>query len=101
MLYREIIAVCSEIHTKHINTVCGQNVEFFNAKPGGAYSNHLKVKYETLLTNEQLQKLYRKHINTLVVQNAALFIVIFINCSWVVTRWQYTFTHKQYIEQPK
>jgi hypothetical protein len=28
MLYREIIAVCSEIHTKHINTLCGQNVEF-------------------------------------------------------------------------
>jgi hypothetical protein len=26
MLYREIIAVCSEIHTKHINTLCGQNV---------------------------------------------------------------------------
>jgi len=25
MLYREIIAVCSQIHTKHINTVCGQN----------------------------------------------------------------------------
>ena len=23
MLYREIMAVCSEIHTKHINTVCG------------------------------------------------------------------------------
>jgi len=22
MLYREIIAVCSQIHTKHINTVC-------------------------------------------------------------------------------
>ena len=32
MLYREIIAVCSEIHTKHINTVCGQNVEFVNVK---------------------------------------------------------------------
>jgi len=27
MLYREIMAFCSEIHTKHINTVCGQNVE--------------------------------------------------------------------------
>jgi len=27
MLYREIIAVCSEIHTKHINTLCGLNVE--------------------------------------------------------------------------
>jgi len=26
---------------------------------------------------------------------------IFINCSWVVTGWQYTFTHKQYIEQHK
>jgi len=31
MLYREIIAVCSEIHTKHINTLCGQNVEIFDA----------------------------------------------------------------------
>jgi len=32
MLYREIIAVCSEIHTKHLNTLCGQNVEFVNIK---------------------------------------------------------------------
>jgi len=32
MLYREIIAVCSEIHTKNINTVCGQNVEYFIVK---------------------------------------------------------------------
>ena len=32
MLYREIIAVCSQIHTKHINTLCGQNVEFLNVK---------------------------------------------------------------------
>ena len=30
MLYREIIAVCSEIHTKHINILCGQNVELLN-----------------------------------------------------------------------
>ena len=34
MLYREIIAVCSQIHTKHINTLCGQNVELLNVKPG-------------------------------------------------------------------
>jgi len=33
MLYREIMAVCSEIHTKHINTLCGQNVELLNVKP--------------------------------------------------------------------
>jgi len=32
MLYREIIAVCSEIHTKHTNTLCGQNVEFVEDK---------------------------------------------------------------------
>jgi hypothetical protein len=32
MLYREIIAVCSQIHTKHINTLRGQNVELLNVK---------------------------------------------------------------------
>jgi hypothetical protein len=32
MLCREIIAVCSEIHTKHISTLCGQNVELLNVK---------------------------------------------------------------------
>ena len=32
MLYREIMAVCSEIHTTHINTVCGRNVELLNVK---------------------------------------------------------------------
>jgi len=28
MLCREIIAVCSEIYTKQVNALCGQNVEF-------------------------------------------------------------------------
>ena len=32
MLYREIIALCSGIHTKHINTLCGQNVELLNVE---------------------------------------------------------------------
>jgi hypothetical protein len=32
MCYREIMAVCSEIHTKHINNPCGQNVELLNVK---------------------------------------------------------------------
>jgi hypothetical protein len=32
MLYREIIAVCSQIHTKHINTLGGQNVELLDVK---------------------------------------------------------------------
>jgi hypothetical protein len=46
MLYREIIAVCSEIHTKHINTLYGQNVELLNVEPGGGtYSNHWARKF--------------------------------------------------------
>ena len=32
MLYSEIIAVRSQIHTKHTNTVCGQNVELLNVQ---------------------------------------------------------------------
>jgi hypothetical protein len=35
MLYREIIAVCSEIHKP-----CGQNVELLNVELGGIYSDH-------------------------------------------------------------
>jgi hypothetical protein len=50
MLYREIIAVCSEIHTKHINTVCGQNVDLFKSlKRGGKYSNHCGLKRHCLI----------------------------------------------------
>jgi len=32
MLYSEIIAVCSQIHTQHINILCGQNVELLNVE---------------------------------------------------------------------
>jgi hypothetical protein len=45
MLYREIIAVCSQIHTKHINTLCGQNVEFF-----GAFAKLRKAITVTVMT---------------------------------------------------
>jgi len=38
MLYGEIIAVCSQIHTKHINTQCRRNVEFL-----GAFANLRKA----------------------------------------------------------
>jgi hypothetical protein len=40
MLYREIVDNGSEMHTKRINTLCGQNLEFLNVKPGGKYSGH-------------------------------------------------------------
>jgi len=32
MLCREIIAVCSQIHTNRVNTLCGQSVELLNVK---------------------------------------------------------------------
>jgi len=35
MTYKAKVAACSEIRTKHINTLCGQNVELLNVKPGG------------------------------------------------------------------
>jgi len=40
MLYREIIAVCSQIQTKHTITLCGQNVEWLSVNPSGTYGDH-------------------------------------------------------------
>jgi len=39
MLYREIIAVCSQIDTKHVNSLWGQNLEFCNVHSGGTRNN--------------------------------------------------------------
>ena len=43
MFYSEITAVCSEIRAEHLNTLCGQNVEFIYFKPDGTYINHLAL----------------------------------------------------------
>ena len=97
MLYKEIIAVCSQIHTKHINTLCGQNVQLLNVKPGGMYSNHWSElctrtqsvphsKHSVSVTKTSQLMLYReiiavcsqiqtKHINTLCEQNVELLNV--------------------------
>ena len=32
MLYGEIFAACSQIHTNHINTLCGQKTELLKVK---------------------------------------------------------------------
>jgi hypothetical protein len=45
MLYREMIAVCFEIHKDHRSTVCGQNVEFYSVKPGVTCSNYYTLKF--------------------------------------------------------
>ena len=47
MLYREIITVCSQIHTKHINTLYVHKVELLNVKPGCAFSDHCAVHIVT------------------------------------------------------
>jgi len=44
MLYREIISVCSQIDTKHINTLYGQNVELRSVKYGSTYNNYWDLK---------------------------------------------------------
>jgi hypothetical protein len=32
MLNGELTSVCSQIHAKHVNTLCGHNVELLNDK---------------------------------------------------------------------
>jgi hypothetical protein len=51
MLYSETIAVCSQIHTKHINTLCGENVGQLNVTPPGTYSEWplgFEITYEVI-----------------------------------------------------
>jgi hypothetical protein len=44
MLFREIIAVYCENHTKHINTLCEQNKGFLNVKSNGTYIYHFALQ---------------------------------------------------------
>jgi len=46
MLYREIIAVCSQIYTKHFNAFCGQNAEFLNVKAGAANGRRVVAPHQ-------------------------------------------------------
>jgi len=82
MLYRKIIAVCSQIHTKHINTLCGQNVELCINIQSVPRSKH----YISVIQTSQLMlyrkiiavcsEIHTKHINTLCWQNVELYIKI-------------------------
>jgi len=35
MLYKGIVAVCSEIDMEHKNTLLGRNIQLLSVKPGG------------------------------------------------------------------
>jgi len=85
MLYREIIAVCSQIHTKHINTLCGQNLELLNVKvavhivtTGLQRVKSLLYKPVLMLYREIMavcSQVHTKHINTLRERNVELLNV--------------------------
>jgi len=70
--YRGIIAVCSQIHTKHINTLCGQNVELYIKTQSVPCSKHSVsvIKTGQLILYREIiavcSEIHTKHINTAV-----------------------------------
>ena len=52
MVCREIIAVCSQIHTKHVNTLCGQNVELYTNIQSVPRSKH-SLSYKNQSVNAE------------------------------------------------
>jgi hypothetical protein len=58
MLYSEIIAVCSQIHTKPTNTLCGQKVELLSVKHDGTYIYH----WTLIMVNIQFMYRSQSHI---------------------------------------
>jgi hypothetical protein len=63
MLYSEIITVSSEIHTKHINTLCGQIVVFVKVKCGGTYNTCANKLFLNL--EKQVNEICNKEFVTL------------------------------------
>jgi len=80
MLRREIIAVCSQINTKHINTLCGQNIELYTKTQSAPRSKHtfLLIKTSQLMLYREIiavcSQIHTKHTNTLCGQNVELYI---------------------------
>jgi hypothetical protein len=45
MLFKEVVAVYSENHTKHISTFCEQNADFLIIKAAGTNNYHWALKW--------------------------------------------------------
>jgi hypothetical protein len=75
-MYREIIAVCSEIHTKHINTLCGQNVCLKTQPIPRSKHSVSVIKARKLMMYREIlavcSEIHTKHINTLCGQSVYL-----------------------------
>ena len=58
MLYSEIIAVFSQIHTEHINTLCEQNVELLILKLLTTWSkDDYKLILDVLIQDNEVNKM--------------------------------------------
>jgi len=83
MLYREIIAVCSQFHTKCINILCGQNAGLLNVKlvihietvgfEGLIYITHKLSSYRAV--NTLLLGYKNQSVNAVEGNNRCLFSV--------------------------
>ena len=80
MLYREIIAVCAQIHTKNINTLCEQNVELYIKIQSVPHSKHNPSRLQETISycciGKQSLFVLRstQKTNTLCGQNVELYI---------------------------
>jgi hypothetical protein len=70
-MYREIIAVCSQIKTKPINTLCGQNVGLLNVK----LAVHIVTAVRYIYIYQPLYGIYNDH-STVHILTAVRYILL-------------------------
>jgi hypothetical protein len=71
-------AVCSERHAKHINTLCGHNIECFHVKPGGKRSQ-ISTWLWKIITRET-QCIYGVSLNCLLQLQQCIIVHFFPLC---------------------